>query len=620
MANEHVIPELSDGLEFPDSTTLRLSVAKWNIYLETCFELILTKCAGTTGTWRIGPIRFWTRNVGNSSAGIPCMQVVPCRGQNYFWLSFDQVPAQLALGALAKLGKTPRHVTSSRETPNRDCTSQDQIPPAEHHLRKWQGYSASSYTFPTTISSAFNALTTATDWSAIVALLEFSAGLVIDSLEFREVITYQCYHSVRPQSKDKIGAGCGGCMPLAANIFKADMKKTGHAVSNHLCPHFGMARQELFSVVKIRKLKKFPEIMEVAGVKKDSLGCEICKPAIGSILSSLYNELVLAPVHHANQDTNDRYLANIQRNGTFPVVPRVAGGEITPDKLIVLGQVANKCGVWLLTHEDCERLKTILLDDELGICADLEREMGELIGSYADEWKAVVNDPARRRQFHQFVNSNERRPQTEVITERGQERPADWPKRLSPAKLGESVIVLSGSGESWPPSMILYQLMTLPRLLLSSMVTRNWLSFTFPGGATLPRNRCDHTSGLSCSITELLAMTWMAISTSHASPLHKRNFRLTDGKCLNDEDFSIIPFDVKRGGDDLLVLLPDSDNLDAAIGTSKWMVKQASAELSSRGGGEGIEIASVGIGLFESGSVCAGGQSSCSGGNASLEW
>jgi nitrite reductase (NAD(P)H) len=102
-------------------------------------------------------------------------------------------------------------------------------------------------------------------------------------------------------------------------------------------------------------------------------------------------------------------------------------------------------------------------------------------------------------------------------------------------------------------------------------------------------------------------------------PLHKRNFRLKDGKCLNDEDFSIMPFDVKQEGNDLLVLLPDSNSLDAVIGTSKWMVKQASAELSSRGGGEGIEIAGVGISLSKSGSTCAEGQSSCSA-NASLDW
>jgi nitrite reductase (NAD(P)H) len=52
--------------------------------------------------------------------------------------------------------------------------------------------------------------------------------------------------------------------------------------------------------------------MEECGVKKDAVGCEICKPAIGSILSSLWNEHVMNPVHHQNQDTNDRFMANIQ--------------------------------------------------------------------------------------------------------------------------------------------------------------------------------------------------------------------------------------------------------------------------------------------------------------------
>lgn len=76
---------------------------------------------------------------------------------------------------------------------------------------------------------------------------------------------------------------------------------------------------------------------------------------------------------------------------------------------------------------------------------------------------------------------------------------------------------------------------------------------------------------------------------------------------------------MKQDGDDLLVLLPDSNNLDAAIGTSKWMVRQATAELTSRGGGEGIEIAGVSVGPTEMGSACSGG-SSCSGGNATLDW
>lgn len=86
--------------------------------------------------------------------------------------------------------------------------------------------------------------------------------------------------------------------------------------------------------------------MKHCGNNPESLGCEVCKPTIGSILSSLYNRHVMDGPRHPLQDTNDKFLANIQRNGTFSVIPRVAGGEITPEKLIVMGQVAKKYGLY----------------------------------------------------------------------------------------------------------------------------------------------------------------------------------------------------------------------------------------------------------------------------------
>lgn len=86
--------------------------------------------------------------------------------------------------------------------------------------------------------------------------------------------------------------------------------------------------------------------MAAIGKQPDSLGCEVCKPALASIFSSLHNQHVLSPPQAHLQDTNDKYLANIQRNGTFSVVPRVAGGEITPERLIVIGNVAQKYGLY----------------------------------------------------------------------------------------------------------------------------------------------------------------------------------------------------------------------------------------------------------------------------------
>ena len=139
----------------------------------------------------------------------------------------------------------------------------------------------------------------------------------------------------------KAGTGCGGCMPLVTDIFKAEMKRSGQKVNNSLCEHFAFTRLELFEIVKIKRIKSFAELLKSHGKGN---GCEICKPTVASIIASLWNEVI---VEHATiQDTNDRFLANIQRGGTYSIVPRVPGGEITPAKLIVLGEVAKKHGLY----------------------------------------------------------------------------------------------------------------------------------------------------------------------------------------------------------------------------------------------------------------------------------
>ena len=113
-----------------------------------------------------------------------------------------------------------------------------------------------------------------------------------------------------------------------------------------VCAHIPYSRADLYNIVAIKQLKTFPEVMKGAGKNPDSLGCELCKPAIGSILSSLFNPHVMDKGYNDLQDTNDKFLANIQRNGTFSVVPRIPGGEITADKLIAIGSVAKKYGLY----------------------------------------------------------------------------------------------------------------------------------------------------------------------------------------------------------------------------------------------------------------------------------
>lgn len=392
------------------------------------------------------------------------------------------------------------------------------------------------------------------------------------------------------KAKTKAGTGCGGCMPLVTNIFNAEMKKAGKSVSNNICMHFNYSRADLFNIVRVKKLDTFTKIMEECGNDKDSLGCEICKPVIASLISSTagINKHVMDTVHHANQETNDRFLANIQRDGTYSVVPRMAAGEVTPDKLMVLAQVAKKYNlytkitggqridlfgamkqdlpdIWeelvkagfesghaygksLRTVKSCvgstwcrygigdsvglavqleerykgvraphkikggvsgcvrecaeaqgkdfgliatdkgwniylggngganprhaqlfatdvpptdvvkyldrflmfyiqtadkltrtarwlenfdgglEKLRKVIVDDELGICAQLDKDMQALVGTYECEWTRVVNEPQRRKQFRQHVNTSAKTRDIELIEERQQTRAADWPK------------------------------------------------------------------------------------------------------------------------------------------------------------------------------------------------
>ena len=133
--------------------------------------------------------------------------------------------------------------------------------------------------------------------------------------------------------------GCGGCATLLKSVLNAELAKQGVAVNNDLCEHFAYTRQDLFNLIRVTQIKSFDALIKQHG---KGLGCDICKPAVASMLASQWNDYVLENSHIALQDTNDRFLANMQKNGTYSIVPRIAGGEITPDMLIVLGQVAKK--------------------------------------------------------------------------------------------------------------------------------------------------------------------------------------------------------------------------------------------------------------------------------------
>jgi nitrite reductase (NADH) large subunit len=529
------------------------------------------------------------------------------------------------------------------------------------------------------------------------------------------------------------GTGCGGCLPLVTNILHTQLKAAGKSVSQHLCEHFAYSRQELFQIIKVKEIKTFDELLKSHGKGQ---GCEICKPTVASILASLWNDNILAPPHQALQDTNDRFLANMQRGGLYSVVPRVPGGEITPSQLIALGTIAKKYGlytkitggqrvdlfgaqvhqlpdIWaeviaagmesghaygkaLRTVKSCvgstwcrygvqdsvgfairiekryrgiraphkikaavsgcirecaeaqskdfgliatekgynlyvcgnggskprhadllasdldeetaikyidrflmfyiqtadrlmrtsvwlenlqggiEHLRAVIIDDKLGICDELERRMQCLVDTYQCEWTAVVNDPERRKLFRQFVNTDETETGIEIITERGQNRPADWLKdgqSLPPS--APAAIAAAELKKKRPPRDD-----AAPRWVAVGRVS----DFPVEGGASVKygkvqlavfhfasrnewyatQNMCPHkrafvlSRGITGSQGEIPKV---------ACPLHKKTFSLQTGECLSGDELSVKVFPVRIVEDEVQLLLPPEEQLNALLAT-----------------------------------------------------
>ncbi|MDT7727543.1 MAG: nitrite reductase large subunit [Actinomycetota bacterium] len=137
----------------------------------------------------------------------------------------------------------------------------------------------------------------------------------------------------------RAGTSCGSCLPMLTKLLAAG----GVEQSKALCEHFTHSRAELFEIVRATRISTFSEII---GKHGKGSGCAICKPAVASILATLGNGHILAGEQATLQDTNDKFLANMQRNGTYSVVPRIPGGEITPEKLLVIAQVALDFGLY----------------------------------------------------------------------------------------------------------------------------------------------------------------------------------------------------------------------------------------------------------------------------------
>ena len=74
-------------------------------------------------------------------------------------------------------------------------------------------------------------------------------------------------------------------------------------------------------------------------------------------------------------------------------------------------------------------LKSVVIDDRLGIGAQLERQMQYVIDTYQCEWKTTIADENKLKRFRHFINSDQQDDNVVFVEERGQIRPADERER-----------------------------------------------------------------------------------------------------------------------------------------------------------------------------------------------
>ncbi|MDX3069463.1 nitrite reductase large subunit NirB, partial [Streptomyces sp. ND04-05B] len=151
----------------------------------------------------------------------------------------------------------------------------------------------------------------------------------------------------------KAGTTCGSCVKVLGQLVTAELEASGVVVDKGLCGCFSQTREELYEIVLALRINTYQQLLDRYGrdEARGGDGCEVCKPTVGSIIASLAPTIgasgyVLEGEQAALQDSNDHFLANLQKNGSYSVVPRIPGGEITPEGLIVIGEIARDFGLY----------------------------------------------------------------------------------------------------------------------------------------------------------------------------------------------------------------------------------------------------------------------------------
>jgi len=172
----------------------------------------------------------------------------------------------------------------------------------------------------------------------------------------------------------RASTGCGSCTELCQSLLKAVAPQFEEEEKKALCKCVPHSEQQLREMVRSQRLKSVQQVLDIYG---NGAGCELCKPALSFML-----DVVWCGGHDEDRSArfvNDRVHANIQRDGTFSVVPRIRGGVTSPEELRRIADVAEKYKVRMVKITGSQRIDLLGVQksDLPKIWADLGMPSGQ---------------------------------------------------------------------------------------------------------------------------------------------------------------------------------------------------------------------------------------------------
>ncbi|WP_025715658.1 nitrite reductase large subunit NirB [Paenibacillus sp. 1-18] len=190
----------------------------------------------------------------------------------------------------------------------------------------------------------------------------------------------------------KASASCGGCKPLVEGLLQLYAGgETGELAKEGICSCTTLDREAIIGGIREMGLKSVKEVMNVLGWNEPE-GCTKCRPALNYYLGMLW------PLDYEDEKesrfTNERYHANIQKDGTYSVVPRIYGGVTSPADLKKIAAVAEKYNVPLVKFTGGQRLDLLGVkkEDLPGIWSELDMPSGHAYGKTLRTVKTCVGN------------------------------------------------------------------------------------------------------------------------------------------------------------------------------------------------------------------------------------